>query len=83
VSALGVIAFVASLVFVPKTVHHSEPASVLEQLKVSGSGQSVAGGAGDDGGRALKGLACGAWGRALSFEGRPRTPRLEGRPRTT
>ncbi|MBP1203792.1 DHA1 family inner membrane transport protein [Duganella sp. 1411] len=36
VSALGVIAFVGSLLFVPKTIQHSKPASLLQQVKVLG-----------------------------------------------
>ncbi|WP_025129379.1 MFS transporter [Pseudomonas sp. PH1b] len=34
VSALGVIAFMGSLLYVPKTIAHSPPASLLEQLQV-------------------------------------------------
>ena len=34
VSSLGVIAFVGSLVFVPKNIHHSAPASLVQQLQV-------------------------------------------------
>ena len=34
VSALGVIAFIGSLIFVPKNIHHSAPASILQQLEV-------------------------------------------------
>ncbi|OCR26109.1 MFS sugar transporter [Pseudomonas syringae] len=34
VSALGVIAFIGSLIFVPKNIQHSKPASVLQQLQV-------------------------------------------------
>ncbi|WP_311971989.1 MFS transporter [Pseudomonas baltica] len=34
VSALGVIAFVGSLIFVPKNIHHSAPASIMQQLQV-------------------------------------------------
>lgn len=34
VSALGVIAFIGSLIFVPKKIQHSKPASVLQQLQV-------------------------------------------------
>ena len=34
VSALGVIAFIGSLLFVPKNIHHSAPASILQQLEV-------------------------------------------------
>lgn len=34
VSALGVIAFVGSLLFVPRQIAHSQPASLLQQLKV-------------------------------------------------
>jgi predicted MFS family arabinose efflux permease len=34
VSALGVIAFIGSLIFVPKNIHHSAPASILQQLQV-------------------------------------------------
>ena len=34
VSALGVIAFVGSLLFVPRWIAHSQPASLLQQLKV-------------------------------------------------
>ncbi|HWW70625.1 MAG TPA: MFS transporter, partial [Duganella sp.] len=36
VSALGVIAFVGSLLFVPKTIQHGKPASLLQQVKVLG-----------------------------------------------
>ena len=36
VSALGVIAFIGSLLFVPSTIQHSKPASLLQQLKVLG-----------------------------------------------
>jgi DHA1 family inner membrane transport protein len=36
VSALGVIAFVGSLAFVPSTIAHGKPASLLQQLKVLG-----------------------------------------------
>ncbi len=36
VSALGVLAFVGSLLFVPSTIKHSKPASLLQQLKVLG-----------------------------------------------
>lgn len=34
VSALGVIAFIASLLFIPRTLQHNKPASVLQQLQV-------------------------------------------------
>ncbi|HWV10924.1 MAG TPA: MFS transporter, partial [Pseudomonas sp.] len=34
VSALGVIAFIGSLLYVPKTIQHKTPASVLQQLQV-------------------------------------------------
>jgi DHA1 family inner membrane transport protein len=34
VSALGVIAFIGSLIFVPNTIRHSKPASILQQLQV-------------------------------------------------
>jgi len=34
VSALGVIAFIASLLFIPRTLQHNRPASVLQQLQV-------------------------------------------------
>lgn len=34
VSALGIIAFVGSLIFVPKDIKHSAPASILQQLQV-------------------------------------------------
>lgn len=34
VSALGIIAFVGSLIFVPKNIHHSAPASIVQQLQV-------------------------------------------------
>ncbi|NYE59231.1 putative MFS family arabinose efflux permease [Duganella sp. 1224] len=34
VSALGVIAFVGSLLFVPSTIQHNKPASLLQQMKV-------------------------------------------------
>ncbi|MGE8359130.1 MFS transporter [Pseudomonas sp.] len=34
VSALGVIAFIGSLLYVPKTIQHNTPASVLQQLQV-------------------------------------------------
>jgi predicted MFS family arabinose efflux permease len=34
VSALGVIAFVGSLLYVPKNIQHNKPASVLQQLQV-------------------------------------------------
>jgi predicted MFS family arabinose efflux permease len=36
VSALGVAAFVGSLLFVPKAIQHSAPASLLQQVKVLG-----------------------------------------------
>lgn len=36
VSALGVIAFIGSLLFVPSTIRHSPPASLLQQVKVLG-----------------------------------------------
>jgi predicted MFS family arabinose efflux permease len=36
VSALGVIAFVGSLAFVPSTIQHNKPASLLQQVKVLG-----------------------------------------------
>ena len=36
VSALGVLAFLGSLAFVPKTIAHSKPASLLQQVKVLG-----------------------------------------------
>lgn len=36
VSALGVLAFVGSLLFVPKNIAHSAPASLLQQVKVLG-----------------------------------------------
>ncbi|MES2262307.1 MAG: MFS transporter [Pseudomonadota bacterium] len=36
VSSLGVIAFIGSLLFVPSTIRHSKPASVLQQAKVLG-----------------------------------------------
>jgi predicted MFS family arabinose efflux permease len=36
VSALGVVAFVGSLLFVPKAIQHSAPASLLQQVKVLG-----------------------------------------------
>jgi MFS transporter, DHA1 family, inner membrane transport protein len=36
VSALGVIAFVGSLLFVPKTIRHTPPASLLQQVQVLG-----------------------------------------------
>ena len=36
VSALGVIAFLGSLLFVPSTIKHSKPASLLQQVKVLG-----------------------------------------------
>ena len=36
VSALGVVAFVGSLLFVPKNIAHSAPASLLQQVKVLG-----------------------------------------------
>ena len=36
VSALGVIAFIGSLLFVPSTIQHSKPASLLQQVKVLG-----------------------------------------------
>ncbi|HDY98113.1 MAG TPA: MFS transporter [Pseudomonas sabulinigri] len=34
VSALGVIAFIGSLLYVPKNIQHNKPASVLQQLQV-------------------------------------------------
>ncbi len=34
VSALGVIAFVGSLFFVPRNIHHAPPASLMQQLQV-------------------------------------------------
>lgn len=34
VSALGVIAFIGSLIFVPKNIHHSAPSSIMQQLQV-------------------------------------------------
>jgi predicted MFS family arabinose efflux permease len=34
VSALGVIAFIGSLIFVPRNIQHSKPASVMQQLQV-------------------------------------------------
>jgi DHA1 family inner membrane transport protein len=34
VSALGVIAFIGSLIYVPKNIAHSKPASLLQQLQV-------------------------------------------------
>ena len=34
VSALGVIAFIGSLLYVPKSIQHNKPASVLQQLQV-------------------------------------------------
>lgn len=34
VSALGVIAFIASLIFIPRNLQHNKPASVLQQLQV-------------------------------------------------
>ncbi|NVD72730.1 MFS transporter [Duganella sp. BJB1802] len=36
VSALGVLAFIGSLLFVPSTIKHSKPASLLQQVKVLG-----------------------------------------------
>jgi predicted MFS family arabinose efflux permease len=36
VSALGVLAFVGSLLFVPRDVHHSAPATLRQQLAVLG-----------------------------------------------
>lgn len=36
VSALGVVAFIGSLLFVPSTIQHSKPASLLQQVKVLG-----------------------------------------------
>jgi predicted MFS family arabinose efflux permease len=36
VSALGVVAFIGSLLFVPKTIRHTPPASLLQQLQVLG-----------------------------------------------
>jgi DHA1 family inner membrane transport protein len=36
VSALGVLAFVGSLLFVPSTIRHNKPASLLQQMKVLG-----------------------------------------------
>lgn len=36
VSALGVIAFIGSLLFVPKTIRHTPPASLLQQVQVLG-----------------------------------------------
>ena len=36
VSALGVVAFVGSLLFVPKTIRHTPPASLLQQVQVLG-----------------------------------------------
>lgn len=36
VSALGVIAFLGSLAFVPKSIKHSPPASIMQQVKVLG-----------------------------------------------
>jgi DHA1 family inner membrane transport protein len=36
VSALGVIAFVGSLLYVPSTIRHNKPASLLQQMKVLG-----------------------------------------------
>ena len=36
VAALGVVAFVGSLLFVPKNIAHSAPASLLQQVKVLG-----------------------------------------------
>ncbi|GGY78816.1 MFS transporter [Pseudoduganella plicata] len=36
VSALGVIAFIGSLLFVPKTIRHAPPASLLQQVQVLG-----------------------------------------------
>ncbi|SEN25011.1 Predicted arabinose efflux permease, MFS family [Duganella sp. CF517] len=36
VSALGVLAFIGSLLFVPSTIQHSKPASLLQQVKVLG-----------------------------------------------
>jgi predicted MFS family arabinose efflux permease len=36
VSALGVVAFLGSLAFVPSTIKHSAPASLLQQVKVLG-----------------------------------------------
>ncbi len=36
VSALGVIAFVGSLAFVPSSIEHQQPASLLQQVKVLG-----------------------------------------------
>jgi len=34
VAALGVIAFIASLIFIPRNLQHNKPASVLQQLQV-------------------------------------------------
>lgn len=34
VSALGIIAFLASLIFIPRNLQHNKPASVLQQLQV-------------------------------------------------
>lgn len=34
VSALGVIAFIASLIFIPRNLQHNKPASVVQQLQV-------------------------------------------------
>jgi predicted MFS family arabinose efflux permease len=36
VSALGVIAFIGSLLYVPSTIQHNKPASLLQQMKVLG-----------------------------------------------
>jgi predicted MFS family arabinose efflux permease len=36
VSALGVLAFIGSLLYVPSTIRHSQPASLLQQVKVLG-----------------------------------------------
>jgi len=36
VSALGVVAFIGSMLYVPKTIQHSAPASLLQQVKVLG-----------------------------------------------
>ena len=36
VSALGVVAFIGSLLFVPKTIRHTPPASLLQQVQVLG-----------------------------------------------
>lgn len=36
VSALGLVAFVGSLLYVPSTIHHSKPASLLQQFQVLG-----------------------------------------------